>query len=274
MKTIGSVIVSSVLFILLLVTPVIGSSDWVEYGTSKNGDILLYDKGNIKKGEGKSIIQVKVTEILSDEKRDKYIQTVKKGGMFTESWNNLIFTISLFEIDCLEKRMKILHYTLYDTNGKSLYSSSDQNWDYITPHTINDTLRKKVCLNVISSEDWVEYGWSEKGSVFLYNKTNIQKGSGKSIIKVWNREILSDERKDQFIQFSKKSGMFTEEFNNIEFTTYLVEIDCLKQKTKILSYILYNTDGESLSSDSSSDQKWDYITPDTIDDNLRKKVCK
>jgi len=73
MKIICSVISLSFMVLLLLVTPVIGSDDWVEYGRSKIGDIYSYNKGNIEH-RSKYIVQVWDKQVYSEKGREKNIQ--------------------------------------------------------------------------------------------------------------------------------------------------------------------------------------------------------
>ena len=52
MKKISSIISSSFLILFLLVSNVYCSSEWVELYKNDDGDVLLYNKGSIEKGEG------------------------------------------------------------------------------------------------------------------------------------------------------------------------------------------------------------------------------
>jgi hypothetical protein len=51
----------------------------------------------------------------------------------------------------------------------------------------------------------------------------------------------------------------------------LLEIDCIKKKSRFLSATVYTKDGPSPGS--YDNPKWDYITPDTTGDTLMKIVC-
>lgn len=148
MKTVYSLIVLSFLFVLLLVTPVNGSSDeWVEYGRDNNGDVYSYTRVSLKEDRETGIVQVWDKKVYSDEGRENLIQLMRKGGVSTEGWEELSHTLTLQEIDCKKGRFQILFSTHYDTNGFVLYSYSydEPNWNYILPDSTVDTLRKKVC---------------------------------------------------------------------------------------------------------------------------------
>jgi hypothetical protein len=147
MKTIYSVIFLPCLIILLLVTPVIGSSDdWVEFGRLTNGDVFLYNKVRIKH-RTKDIVQVWDKCVYSDEGRETEIQEKRKRGSSTEGYDNLSNTMSLIEIDCKKQMSQFLSITDYDTDGKILFNHSYDNptWSHILPESAMDVLRGKVC---------------------------------------------------------------------------------------------------------------------------------
>ena len=143
MKTVYSVIFS-VLFVLLLVTPVIGS-DWVEYGKSKNGDVFSYNKVNIKRTKNR--VHVWIRTVFSDEGREKEIQPLRTGGLPTEEWEKLSHTLVSDEISCKERKHWISSITYYNTDGRVFFSHSydKSNWDYIIPGSLVDILRNNVC---------------------------------------------------------------------------------------------------------------------------------
>jgi len=123
------------------------SSDWIEYGTNKNGDVYLYNKGNIEKNKEKYTVQVWTKIVYSNKGREKYIQNMIKDGLSTKGWDKLSYTMSLFEIDCKKKWNKPLFIIEYDTDNSVLWSDNydDSKWEYIVPDTKDDTLQKKVC---------------------------------------------------------------------------------------------------------------------------------
>jgi uncharacterized protein YxeA len=126
------------------------SSDWMEYSRSKDGDVYSYDKGNIKKGRGKHIVQVWEKEVYSDEGKEKLIQDMTQKGLATKGYEKLSYTITLYEIDCYNRSGGILSITHYDKNGVVLYnglSSDEPKWEPIKLDSIWDTLRTKVCPN-------------------------------------------------------------------------------------------------------------------------------
>jgi len=139
MKTISSVIFLSFLIILLLVTPVNGSSNWVKYARS-NGDILSYNKIHIKRT--KDIVKVWTKIVFSDAGRG-----TNNRGSSNEKRDKLSFNKSLIEIDCKEERVRLLSFIQYNTDGSVLNSRyhDKPEWKYIPPDSMLDMLRENVC---------------------------------------------------------------------------------------------------------------------------------
>ena len=145
MKNISSVIVSSVLFLLILITPVIGS-DWIEYDRDDNGNIILYKKGNIEEN-GRKYIRVWEKRIYSDKGREIFIQDRINEGMSPEGYDKLSNAQDLYKIDCKKKMMGLVSVVRYDKNDKVIHSHyiEEPEWSYIIPDSLMDALRKKVC---------------------------------------------------------------------------------------------------------------------------------
>jgi len=146
-KKVNSVIFLSFLVILLLVTPVIGSSDdWLEYGKDTSGDVFSYDKTTIQY-RTKDVVQVWTKKVYSDKGREELGQMKIKNERWTEDYDRLSHDVTLYEIDCKKQRSQVVSFTYYDTDSivfKS-YSYDKPSWSYITPDSQYDILRKIVC---------------------------------------------------------------------------------------------------------------------------------
>ena len=141
MKTIYSVMFLPFLIILLLVTSVIGSSEWEIYEISVSG-IHSYNKIKVKE-TAKDIVQVWTTLMYSDEGKEKYI----KAGLSSKGHENISHHLSLYEIDCKKELQRNISFTLYDTNGGVLKTIQfeEPKWSYIVPMSTINSLREKVC---------------------------------------------------------------------------------------------------------------------------------
>ena len=145
MKKISSVISLSVLFILLFVTPVIGSEDWVKIYYDDES-VCLYNKVSIKHLT-KDIVQVWEKTLYSYKGKEETIEWMTKSGLSTEGYDKLSENRILYEIDCEKKRMRILSINEYDIDGKVLFSRDNikSEWNNIIPDSNGYNLRKKVC---------------------------------------------------------------------------------------------------------------------------------
>ena len=129
-----------------------------------------------------------------------------------------------------------------------------------------------TCVNGFSDE-WVEYGRSKSGNVYSYNKVNIKR-SIKGIVQVSCKYDFSDEGREEYIQKLRDREMSTKRYEKLSHTLNLLEIDCRNGMYRIVSITYHDTDGHVTDSYSSDEQDWSNIPPKTIEDTLRKKVCK
>ncbi len=145
MKPIYSLLPTLFLMILLLASPAIGFSDWVEYGRADNGDIYLYHSGSMKQ-KTKDIVHVWVKIVFSAEGKKDYILKLRNSGESTEGYEKLSHSLSLVEIDRTRPRFRILYGSEYDTEDKELFRGSrDAPWKEILPNTTQEILKKQVC---------------------------------------------------------------------------------------------------------------------------------
>jgi hypothetical protein len=65
---------------------------------------------------------------------------------FGEIYANLGDSIDLSEINCIEKKFRMLSLTHYDNKGGAIYSTRSQSeWKFIIPESIGDRLYKEIC---------------------------------------------------------------------------------------------------------------------------------
>ncbi len=74
------------------------------------------------------------------------IETVKKFG---KHYENLSYSLELWEINCAKKRHRLLSITLYSVEGNILYTnqagSRPPPWKIISRESIEESLYKAVC---------------------------------------------------------------------------------------------------------------------------------
>ena len=271
MKKISSLVSLSFLVLFLLVSNVYCSSEWVELYKNDDGDVLLYNKGSIEKGEGEYIFHVWEKVVCSKKSREKFLQIKRDSGGSIEGLDKLSEDVSISEIDCKKKMKRTLSTYLYDKDGELLLSDSpdEPEWKYIILDSNEDSLRKKVCLNVIGSSDWVKFYTGKMGNVASYKKVTTE-GREKYVVK----EVFSDKGREGYIQGRTEKGLSTEGYEKLSNIQSLSEIDCKEKKIMNISVFYFDTDGKILNSHFIDKPKWVKIPNNSFFNSLLKEVCK
>ena len=143
MKKISSVISFLFLVLLLLVRPVFGSSEWVEFYKGKMGNVTSYKNVTIEQG----LERYAVKEVFSDKGREEFIQDRIKKGLSTEGYEKLSNTQSLSEIYCKKREIMNISVFYFDTDGKMLdsYIVDKPKWIKIPDNSFFNSLLKEIC---------------------------------------------------------------------------------------------------------------------------------
>ena len=143
MKKISSVISFLFLVLFLLIHPVFGSSEWVEFYKGKMGNVTSYKNVTIEQG----LERYAVKEVFSDKGREEFIQDRIKKGLSTEGYKKLSNTQSLSEINCKKREIMNISVFYFDTDGKMLYSYIVDNpkWIKIPNNPFFNSLLKEIC---------------------------------------------------------------------------------------------------------------------------------
>ncbi len=146
MKIFCSGMILHCLIMLLFLTPVFSSDDWIEFGRTDNGNSFFYNKVNIERQKN-CIVRVWEKKVYSDEGRKEFIQVSKKNDIPTEQYKNISYCLGLKEIDCEKNMLRILSLTFYDSNDKVILSKNYfyNNWENIIPTSLHDGLYKILC---------------------------------------------------------------------------------------------------------------------------------
>lgn len=118
-------------------------------------------------------------------------------------------------------------------------------------------------------------GWwyltESKSGIYYYDRRNMSRAS-KNVIKVWVKEHLTAEGKDEMMQEARKAKYSEARFDDYDLEMQLVEIDCKEKKLRMLSLARYNTEGRVTYSNS-LDGGWDYIVPASISEGFYDGLC-
>jgi len=164
-------------------------------------------------------------------------------------------------------------------------------------------------LAVTSSYEWHFYGEAmvNKKNNFLFYSSNIKINNQHDTLKVWTKIVPTEEIQNSYILNKKKIANDTQQkvitlipnhpeiykVNNkndktlsLMLSEYIVnkyfvdqqmqvlnELDCRKEKIRILAAIQYKSDKTPIENDDAN-SKWRYIAPQTLDNSLMSWVCK
>jgi hypothetical protein len=118
-------------------------SDWVEFYTSKMGNVTSYKKVTTKKDQTECLVK----EVFSDKGKKEYIQNRIEKKLSIEGYDKLSNIQSLSEINCNEKMIMSISVSDFDTDGKKLdsYFVDKPKWVKIRNDSFFDYLKKEVC---------------------------------------------------------------------------------------------------------------------------------
>jgi hypothetical protein len=118
-------------------------SDWVEFYTSKMGNVTSYKTVTTEKDQAKCLVK----EVFSDKGRKEYIQNRIEKKLSIEGYDKLSNIQSLSEINCKKKIIMNISVSDFDTDGKKLnsYSVDKPKWVKIRNNSFFDYLKKEVC---------------------------------------------------------------------------------------------------------------------------------
>lgn len=120
-------------------------ADWKFFSESSTNR-WYYDAKSVV--SNKNILKVWGKGVIKDQKGvDEKIKLLKKFGGQTLGYEKYSYTLNLFEINCENKKQRIISVKDYDKMGNGLQTATmeDYQWDFIAPGTIIDNLSKEVC---------------------------------------------------------------------------------------------------------------------------------
>jgi hypothetical protein len=124
--------------LLILGNAEVWGADWKPYDHSRNywG---YYDAQSITR-PSENVVRVWVKHVYTEE------GVMDMVGSFGKIYENLSYSLILNEINCVEKKYRILSAYAKDNKGKVIHSSNDPtSWDFLPPDSMGDRLSKEVC---------------------------------------------------------------------------------------------------------------------------------
>lgn len=124
------------------------------------------------------------------------------------------------------------------------------------------------------SSDWVKYKDDIEGNIYLYKKVKIGNNSTNQMVQVWGKQVYSDKGKEKELQSRTKDELSIKGYDNLSSKKCLYEIDCRKNRIRMLSIIHYGKGEKVLySGGNAEEKKWFDIKPDSTSGTLSKEVC-
>ena len=122
-----------------------------------------------------------------------------------------------------------------------------------------------------TEKGWVYYGTSYEGD-YYYDNQSIEYVTS-NVIKIWNQEKYSKKGKDEWIKMGKKTDMGWKDWKKLYNRISLWEFQCVDRTSKLLKYVLYDSEGNILLSYDYPFPSIDPIPPNSINELLLRKVC-
>jgi uncharacterized protein YrzB (UPF0473 family)/ketosteroid isomerase-like protein len=121
--------------------------------------------------------------------------------------------------------------------------------------------------------DWIFYASTSTRDAY-YDKSSIKKVN-KNVISLYTKQILNENGKTQYFSFLKKIDKAPDNPNLISYVLRLSEIDCVQERIKDFSMIIYDEKSNSIySTPKGVADKWNDIIPNSIGEKLKKIVCE
>jgi hypothetical protein len=106
------------------------------------GDAFFYNLETVS--VPKDIVKGWIKIVFSEKGKQKWI---KSQGEFGKMYKNLDYSLTSYEIDCSQKKCRLLETIDYASNGSIIISgpNPEREWKLIPSNSIMEDLFKKVC---------------------------------------------------------------------------------------------------------------------------------
>jgi hypothetical protein len=111
--------------------------NWKYYGTNEDGS-YFYDTESMTRYP-KDLIEVWVQSAYTEKSISRW---VREGG---KDFQDLDFTLISLELNCVERSARYLRIVFYSKNGKVFYPIDNDEWHFIAPDSMIESLHKEVC---------------------------------------------------------------------------------------------------------------------------------
>ncbi len=111
--------------------------NWKYYGTNEEGS-YFYETESMTRLPDKSL-RLCVQSIYTEKGVSHW---VKEGG---KEFQNLNFTLTLSEFNCVERSIRHLRIAFYSNNQKVFYPIQNDEWQLFVPDSMSGALFQEIC---------------------------------------------------------------------------------------------------------------------------------
>lgn len=111
--------------------------DWKYYGTNEDGS-YFYDTESMNR-LSKNLVEVWVQSAYTEKSISHW---VREGG---KGFQDLDFTLISFELNCVDRSARYLQIVFYSKKGEVFYPIHNDEWHFIAPDSMTETLHREVC---------------------------------------------------------------------------------------------------------------------------------
>ncbi len=111
--------------------------DWKYYGTNEDGS-YFYDTESMTRSS-RDLVEVWVQSDYSEKGRSHW---VREGG---KRFEDLDFSLILLALNCGDRSARYLRIVFYSKNGNVFHPMDNEEWHFIAPDSMTETLHKEVC---------------------------------------------------------------------------------------------------------------------------------
>lgn len=111
--------------------------DWKYYGTNEDGS-YFYDTESMTRSP-KELIEVWVQSAYSEKGISHW---VREGG---KGFQDLDYSLIWLGLNCVERSARYLRIVFYSKNGNVFHPMDNDEWHFIAPDSMTETLYKEVC---------------------------------------------------------------------------------------------------------------------------------
>ena len=112
--------------------------------------------------------------------------------------------------------------------------------------------------------DWKYYGTNEEGTYFYETETMTR--LSQQIVRVCVQSIYTEKGVSHWVKWGGK------EFQKLEFTLILSELNCAEKSIRHLRIVFYSKKGEIFYP--IKNEEWHFFTPDSMSGALFQEICK